>query len=81
MMISPDSTVSELAKQLRISRSSVVVLIQSGKLDAYDASPTGAYRQWRITPKALERFREQNKAKPPTKNRRRKPAVGVKEFF
>ena len=69
-------TVTQLAHILRRSRGSIQTLIRSGRLQAYDAAPDGRYRQWRVTPEALEKFRRQNQARPPVKNmkRIRKPA-------
>ena len=64
-----DHTVSDLAKIKQRSRSSIVSLIISGKLEAYDAAPDGRYRQWRVTQEALDKFREQNRARPAAKRR------------
>ncbi|MEO2032061.1 MAG: helix-turn-helix domain-containing protein [Planctomycetaceae bacterium] len=64
-----DHTVSDLAKLLQRSRSSITSLILSGKLEGYDASPEGRYRQWRVTPESLDKFREQHRARPAVKRR------------
>ncbi|HIF00412.1 MAG TPA: DNA-binding protein [Fuerstia sp.] len=74
-----DLTVSDLAKLLQRSRSSITSLIQSGKLEAYDAAPDGRYRQWRVTQEALDKFREQNRARPAVK-RRKQIAKPVKRY-
>ncbi len=65
-----DLTVSDLAKRLQRSRSSITSLILSGKLEAYDAAPDGQYRQWRVTRESLDKFREQNRARPAAKRRK-----------
>jgi excisionase family DNA binding protein len=65
-----DFTVSDLAKLLQRSRSSITALIQTGRLQAYDAAPEGRYRQWRVTKEALEKFRQQNRARPAAQRRR-----------
>jgi hypothetical protein len=63
-------TVTDLSRILHRSRSSVVGLISSGRLQAFDASPEGIQRQWRITEDALQEFISQNAARPPVKRRR-----------
>ena len=63
-------TIAQLARIIQRSRSSITDLITSGKLDAYDAAPDGRYRQWRVTPEALELFRNRHRARPATKNRK-----------
>ncbi len=62
-----DHTVSDLAKLLQRSRSSIGSLIITGKIEAYDAAPDGRYRQWRVTPESLDKFREKNRARPVVK--------------
>ena len=57
-------TVSQLAEILQRSRSSIVSLIRSGRLKAFDASPDGRLRQWRVTQQALDAFVDENSAKP-----------------
>ena len=66
-----DHTVSDLARTLQRSRTSITALITAGKLDAYDAAPDGRYRQWRVTPEALEAFRERHRRRPVAKPRKR----------
>lgn len=66
-----DHTVSDLATILKRSRDSITSLIRSGKLKAYDAAPDGRYRQWRVTPEALDEFRNRNQARPQMKPRKR----------
>jgi len=75
-----DHNVSQTAKILQRSRSSIKSLIMSGKLDAYDAAPDGRLRQWRITPEALEKFRNRNKAKPPESTKRRRIPKPTKQY-
>lgn len=66
-----DHTVSQVAKIFSRSRDGVTTMITSGKLDAYDAAPDGCHRQWRVTPEALDKFRNENQARPPAKPRKR----------
>lgn len=73
-------TVSELATILQRSRSSIVCLIQSGRLKAFDAAPGGKHRQWRVTAEALTEFMQQNTAKPPSKKKRRCFSKPVKRY-
>lgn len=56
-----DHSVSDLAKILKRSRSSITSLITSGRLKAYDAAPEGRRRQYRVTAQALEEFRQSNR--------------------
>ncbi|MEO2013385.1 MAG: helix-turn-helix domain-containing protein [Fuerstiella sp.] len=70
-----DLTGSQLAEILQRGRSSITSMIESGRLSAYDAAPDGKKRQWRVTSESLDRFREQNAAKPKPKRSRKLPAV------
>lgn len=67
-----DLTVSQVAAVLQRSRSSVVNLIMTGRLTAYDAAPEGKYRQWRVSLQSLDAFRSDNQAKKEDKTRRRR---------
>lgn len=62
------------------SREGVRSLIESGRLQAYDANPDGENRQWRVTPESLEAFMQGTTTQSQTR-RRRAPAETVKEFF
>ncbi len=80
--INADLSVSQVAKLLQISRTSVIGLISSGKLNGYSAAAPGAKRaSWRVTKESLELFRQSKKAarkesaKQPTRRRRRLPVV------
>ncbi|MEO2034706.1 MAG: helix-turn-helix domain-containing protein [Planctomycetaceae bacterium] len=74
-----DYTVTQLAKVLQRSRSSITSLIQSGRLAAYNAAPEGRHRQWRVTPDSLDTFRARNAAKPKLKRRKSLPTV-IREY-
>jgi hypothetical protein len=63
-------TVSQLAGILQRSRSSAGNLITSGRIQAFDASPEGVQRQWRVTEDALQEFIKKNSARPPAKRKR-----------
>jgi len=63
-------TVTQLAEILHRSRSSITSLITSGRLKAFDASPEGIQRQWRVTEDSLQEFIKQNSARPPSKRKR-----------
>lgn len=67
-----DHSVSDLAKLMQRSRSSIVSLIHAGHLEAYDAAPDGKHRQYRVTPEALEAFRAKHSAANPKAKSRRK---------
>lgn len=73
-----DYTVSDLARKLKRSRSSITALILSGRLEAYDAAPEGRRRQWRVTPESLERFTDQNR--PQQKRPRRRVKLAKKQY-
>lgn len=66
-----DLTVTQVARVLQRSRSSVVTMILSGLLRAYDAAPDGRQRQWRVTCESLDEFRQANEAKPKEASSRR----------
>lgn len=68
-----DHSVSDLAKVMQRSRSSILSLIQAGHLEAYDSAPEGKHRQYRVTPEALDAFRAKNSAAKPKAKSRRKP--------
>lgn len=78
--MSSDYTVSTLAELMQRSRSSITTLIESGKLEAYDAAPDGKYRQYRVTAEALEKFRNANKAGKSKQPKQRRVAKPVKRY-
>lgn len=69
----PDLTISDVAKILKRSRDSIVTLINSGNLKAYNAAPRGRLKQYRVTEVWLDEFREKNKKR--ASLRRRKKTV------
>ncbi|APZ92175.1 helix-turn-helix domain-containing protein [Fuerstiella marisgermanici] len=75
-----DHTVTQLSELMQRSRSSITTLIESGKLEAYDAAPDGRYRQYRVTPEALEKFRAANKAAKSKQPKQRRVAKPVKRY-
>lgn len=79
-----DLSVSEVAKSLRISRTTVVGLISSGRLKGFSAAAPGAKRNsWRITQQSLEEFRNEKsetKAETRTPVRRRIRLPPVKKY-
>ena len=78
-----DLSVSQVAKLLQVSRTSVMALISSGKLKGYSAAAPGAKRNsWRVSQADLDSFRsgEQGKAskeksEKPVQRRKRLPPV------
>lgn len=82
MDVERDYSVSDLARILRRSRSSIVRLIKRGYLKAYDAAPEGKNRQYRVTDEALQEFRKRNVVRPKTRRTRtRKTEDEVIRFF
>lgn len=65
-------SVSDLAKIMGRSRSSINTLIARGLLRAYDAAPEAKLRQWRVTPEALQEFVERNSIQQQQGRRKRK---------
>lgn len=85
MSTSPDLTISEVAKELRIRRERAIRLLKSGALQGYDVTPPGARRKsYRITREALDAFKAGRSAQqtPPAKRRtRRAPHANFVEYF
>jgi hypothetical protein len=82
--LEPDLRVKEVASILRINASQVCALIATGQLRAFDVSakPGKGKPRWRITPAALQDFRESRTTKPPSPpTRRRRRAAGDEDFF
>lgn len=85
MTMSPDLTVSDVARELRIRREHVVRLLRSGTLKGYDVTAPGARRKsYRITRRALDDFKTGRTAAQPKSTKRRaqqsRPADFVKYF-
>lgn len=84
-MIESDYTVSALAKIMMKRHEAVVALIESGALQAYDASAPGDKRKsYRVTPQAFEDFkagRSPQKAKPATRRARIVKPSNFVEYF
>lgn len=84
MSVSPDLTISDVARELKTRRPNVVALIRSGALRGYDATPPGARRKsLRVTRQALDAFKAGRSAQQmPAKRRARhvKPANFVEYF-
>ena len=84
-MISADLTISDVAKELKKRRESIVALIESGALQAYDASAPGDKRKsYRVTRQAFEDFkagRSPQKAKPATRRTRIVKPANFVEYF
>lgn len=79
-----DYSVSQLAKIMKIRPNAVKQLIHSGRLVGYDASLPGAKRKTlRVTPEALEAFRQLQSAAvtPQPRQRKRSSAVEVPRTF
>jgi|GEM_PF-1483208 len=79
-----DMVVSTVASELGIRRESVVVLIKSGALVAYDVTAPGARRRaYRITRESLDNFktgRSPKQTKPGRRVKHSKPENFVEYF-
>lgn len=84
-MIKPDLTISDVAKELKKRRESIIVLLKSGALQGYDTTAPGDKRKsYRIPRQALDDFKAGRSAKQtkPAKRRARqaKPDNFVEYF-
>ncbi len=71
-MTKTDLTVSDVAKELKKRRESVVVLLKSGALQGYDVTAPGDRRKsYRITREALDAFKAGRSAQQQKSTRRR----------
>ena len=76
-----DVVVSAIARELGIRRESVVALIKSGALVAYDCSPPGAKRRsYRVTRQSLDDFKAGRSAKQTKTSRRKFVAKQTADF-
>jgi len=80
-----DLTISDVAKELKKRRESVVALIRSGALQGYDTTAPGDKRKsYRVTRQALDAFkagRSAQQAKPATRRARNVKPANFVEYF
>ena len=83
--VKADLTISDVAKELKKRRESVVVLLKSGAIKGYDVTLPGAKRKsYRITREALDAFkagRSAQQSKPARRNARHAKPANFVEYF
>jgi hypothetical protein len=80
-----DLTISDVAKELKKRRESIIVLLKSGALQGYDTTAPGDKRKsYRVTREALDAFkagRSAQQAKPATRRTRHVKSANFVEYF
>jgi hypothetical protein len=82
MNLPADYTVTDVSRILRRGRRSILLLIEQGYLQAYDAAPGSVRRSYRVSVASLESFmRPRVERVERVKLRTRKTATDMKKFY